>query len=70
MTLYKVYMLPGLKDSIWISNKNPLIERNRNLETDEQELAKYCSGITNAESTFMPPGFERKEESEEEEEGM
>ena len=62
-------MLPSIVDPLWITKEQPLSEPEDVLEREEQELAKYYVSITNSESTFVAPGFERKEESEEEEEG-
>jgi len=63
-------MLPAIVDPLWITQENPLSESEELLEKEEQELIKNNAAITNSESTFVAPGFERKEESEEEEEGI
>ena len=69
MTTYKAYILPALADPLWIHKENELADNEEQIEKEEQEIAKYYTGITNCESSFVAPGFERKEESEEEEEG-
>ena len=65
--MYKTYMLPAIIDPLWISKDNLLTDSEDQLIHEEQELVKYCNGITNGETNFIAPGFERKEESEEEE---
>eukprot|EP00826_Nyctotherus_ovalis_P051509 TRINITY_DN6441_c0_g1_i5.p2 TRINITY_DN6441_c0_g1~~TRINITY_DN6441_c0_g1_i5.p2 ORF type:complete len:123 (-),score=48.23 TRINITY_DN6441_c0_g1_i5:34-402(-) len=66
--MFKTYVLPSVVSSLWVANENPLSESEASLEKEEQEVAKYYESISNAETSFVPPGFEHKEESEEEEE--
>ncbi len=69
MASYKVSVLPPMADPLWVTRQTELNYSEEAIEREEQELAKYYASVTNCESTFVAPGFERKEESEEEEEG-